>query len=114
MLKKLKQNKKGFTLAELLVVVAILAILVAVAIPVFRGAVGQAEAAVTNANFRAAKAQASVQYLLEKDTATKYFDYTVDANGNITLSSSSKTVEEKASQTTGTVKVSSEEFTLKN
>ena len=30
-----KTNKKGFTLAELLIVVAIIAVLVAIAIPVF-------------------------------------------------------------------------------
>ena len=30
-----KNNKKGFTLAELLIVVAIIAVLVAIAIPVF-------------------------------------------------------------------------------
>ena len=30
-----KTNKKGFTLAELLVVVAIIAVLVAIAIPIF-------------------------------------------------------------------------------
>ena len=34
---KTKINRKGFTLAELLVVVAILAILVAVSIPIFTG-----------------------------------------------------------------------------
>ena len=34
---KTKLNKKGFTLAELLVVVAIIAILVAVSIPIFTG-----------------------------------------------------------------------------
>ena len=32
---KTKKNKKGFTLAELLIVVAIIAVLVAIAIPVF-------------------------------------------------------------------------------
>ena len=34
-LKKAKENKKGFTLAELLIVVAIIAVLVAIAIPIF-------------------------------------------------------------------------------
>ena len=31
----MKKNKKGFTLAELLIVVAIIAVLVAISIPVF-------------------------------------------------------------------------------
>ena len=34
MLKKIKENKKGFTLAELLIVVAIIAVLVAISIPI--------------------------------------------------------------------------------
>ena len=34
-MKNKKNNKKGFTLAELLIVVAIIAVLVAIAIPVF-------------------------------------------------------------------------------
>ena len=35
LIKKVRENKKGFTLAELLVVVAIVGILVAISIPVF-------------------------------------------------------------------------------
>lgn len=34
LLKKFRENKKGFTLAELLVVVAIVAILVAISVPI--------------------------------------------------------------------------------
>lgn len=36
MFKKAKENKKGFTLAELLIVVAIIAVLVAISIPILR------------------------------------------------------------------------------
>ena len=54
---KKKLNKKGFTLAELLVVVAIIAVLVAIAIPVFGGALGKANHAADLANVRAAYAE---------------------------------------------------------
>ena len=44
MLKKLT-NKKGFTLMEMLIVVAIIAVLVAIAIPTFSGAMAKANQA---------------------------------------------------------------------
>ena len=62
MLKKLT-NKKGFTLMEMLIVVAIIAVLVAVAIPTFNGALNKARVATDAANIRAAYAEASVEYL---------------------------------------------------
>ncbi|MEG2529983.1 MAG: prepilin-type N-terminal cleavage/methylation domain-containing protein, partial [Anaerovoracaceae bacterium] len=58
-----KVNKKGFTLAELLVVVAIIAILVAVSIPIFSGKLEEARKNTDLANVRAAKAAAVVEYL---------------------------------------------------
>lgn len=56
MLKKL-QNKKGFTLMEMLIVVAIIAVLVAIAIPVFNGALTKSKEAADVANIRAAYAE---------------------------------------------------------
>ena len=44
------QDEKGFTLAELLIVVAIIAVLVAVAIPVMSGALAKATEAACKAN----------------------------------------------------------------
>ncbi len=52
-----KTNKKGFTLAELLVVVAIIAVLVAIAIPIFTAQLEKAREATDAANIRAAYAE---------------------------------------------------------
>lgn len=53
----MKKTKKGFTLAELLVVVAIIAVLVAVAIPIFTSQLEKSREAVDAANIRAAYAE---------------------------------------------------------
>lgn len=66
MLKKLR-NKKGFTLAELLIVVAIIGVLVAISIPIFTSQLEKARRATNQANARAAYAAASAEYL-EDDT----------------------------------------------
>ena len=57
------KNKKGFTLVELLVVVAIIAILVAISIPMVTGALNSAKIATDKANMRAAEGAAMVEYL---------------------------------------------------
>ena len=49
-------TRKGFTLAELLIVVAILAILVAVSIPIFTSQLDKAKKSTDEANLRACKA----------------------------------------------------------
>lgn len=49
-----KTNKKGFTLAELLIVIAIIAVLIAIAIPTFAGALDNARRQTDHANIRAA------------------------------------------------------------
>ena len=65
-----RNNKKGFPLAELLIVVAIIAVLVAIAIPVFGAQLKKANEAVDQANIRACYAEAASDYLLDTmDTA---------------------------------------------
>ena len=63
MLKRVRENKKGFTLAELLIVVAIIGVLVAVSIPIFTAQLAKARLATNQANARAAKAAAVAAYL---------------------------------------------------
>ena len=60
-----KLNKKGFTLAELLVVVAIIGVLVAISIPIFTSQLEKARDAVSVANLRAAYAEAATKVLTE-------------------------------------------------
>lgn len=60
-----KMNKKGFTLAELLIVIAIMAVLLAVAIPVFSSQLEKARDSVDANTERAAKSLAEAHYLLE-------------------------------------------------
>ena len=62
-----KLNKKGFTLAELLVVVAIIAILIAIAIPIFTNALENAQLRTNQANIRAVKAAAVTEILANWD-----------------------------------------------
>ena len=52
-----KLNKKGFTLAELLVVVAIIGVLVAISIPIFTSQLEKSREAVDLANIRGAYAE---------------------------------------------------------
>ena len=65
---KKKLNKKGFTLAELLIVVAIIAVLAAIAIPVFSSQLTKAKVATDISNLRSAKAAAQVYYLTNNPT----------------------------------------------
>lgn len=55
------KNRKGFTLAELLIVVAIIAVLVAISIPIFTGQMEKAREAADAANIRAQYAEVMAQ-----------------------------------------------------
>lgn len=68
-------NKKGFTLMEMIIVVAIVAILAVLTIPTLTGNTKKAAKAADEANLRSAKAVYQVLVMEEKVDSTKtYFD----------------------------------------
>ena len=63
MFKKFRKNEKGFTLAELLIVVAIIGVLVAISIPIFTSQLEKAREATDLANIRSAYAECTTAVL---------------------------------------------------
>ena len=98
MLKKLT-NKKGFTLMEMLIVVAIIAVLVAIAIPTFNNALEKSREATDAANIRSAYAEVmacAMTNATEADAAKNDVDVNDDTDGEYTYS---KTVKATQKQT---------------
>ena len=75
MFKKLSK-KKGFTLMEMMIVVAIIAILIAIIIPTFTGALARAHAAADEANLRAYYAEQMADAILKDSAPTAPTDTT--------------------------------------
>ncbi|WP_105304069.1 pilus assembly FimT family protein [Anaerolactibacter massiliensis] len=90
-MKKIRTNKKGFTLAELLIVVAIIGVLVAISIPIFTSQLEKARLATNQANARAAYAAVEAQYL-DDDTKTGDFTYNV-SDGKIATTAATDATE---------------------
>lgn len=121
-------NKKGFTLAELLIVVAIIGVLVAISIPIFTSQLEKAREATDEANIRSIYAQLSADVLTENTTSNTKKDkdvcpaavtYSVnkaDATGNVTGKATYKMTQKTAglvgggSVTIGGVEIKSEDF----
>ena len=78
-----KMNKKGFTLAELLIVVAIIGVLTAIAIPVFTTQLEKSREATDLANVRSAYAQVMVDALDDGATTHTENGVTYTAGGAI-------------------------------
>lgn len=70
----MKQAKKGFTLMEMLIVIAIIAVLIAIAIPVFTSQLEKSREAADLANVRSAYAQVSTEVLLGNPETTVTVD----------------------------------------
>ena len=117
MMKKLK-NKKAFTLAELLIVIAIIAVLVAIAIPVFNAQLDKAEKGVLTANCRSALSEATLDYLdngtLDNDKITYdevEFTATVDTATHVVTVTGEKTIGGKTVTATATTTTPEPELT---
>lgn len=74
LVKEKRKSQKGFTLMEMLIVVAIIAVLVAISIPVFNTQLEKAREQADAANMRAAKAVAIAQYLMEEKSIDGFYD----------------------------------------
>lgn len=73
---KRKRNRSGFTLMEMLIVIALIAVLIAIAIPVFASQLEKSREATDLANVRAAYAQVSTEALLGNSETTVTVDLT--------------------------------------
>ncbi len=82
MMKKIRKNDKGFTLAELLIVVAIIGVLVAISIPIFTSQLEKSREAVDLANVRVAYAEISAAALTEDEAPTATTNTTYARTGS--------------------------------
>ena len=92
-----KKNKKGFTLMEMLIVVAIIAVLVAVAIPTFSSQLHKARVATDWANVRSYYAQLQYDFMETGKIKQKYLhDMGMDPTGLTSFQLDGQTIKLKA------------------
>ena len=104
-------NKKGFTLIEMLVVIAIIAVLVAIVIPTVTSATTKAQAASNAANLRSVKAAISIDYLAgDFEPSVTAGSTTVSNAGDYWADVTFKDVDSKG--TTVALAFEDEEFTI--
>ena len=107
-----KINKKGFTLAELLIVVAIIGVLVAISIPIFTAQLNKAKYAADEANARSIYAELVADYLSSggkaqgTDNTTISLDKTsISVGGGDTVTTTSPSGTKNAYKFSGIVKI---------
>jgi type IV pilus assembly protein PilA len=90
-----KEGKKGFTLMEMLIVVAIIAVLIAIAIPVFTTQLDKAHLATGAANTRSELATVTATYLTDGTdiTADKFVTQISTDLGSDALSGCTVTID---------------------
>ena len=98
-----KNNNKGFTLAELLIVVAIIAVLVAIAIPVFTSQLEKSREATDLANLRSAYAECSAALLTGSNDGINGVTYTAATGTAVATATKQVTLRQQQAgwQTTG-------------
>ena len=70
-----KMNKKGFTLIEMLVVIAIIAVLVSIIIPVVSSSTVKARAAADAANLRSVLSECTIAYTADNTVVKTASDF---------------------------------------
>lgn len=81
-MRKMK-NSKGFTLMEMLIVVAIIAVLIAIAIPTFNASLNKARVATDEANIRSGYASVMVEVLTADEELKTETTYTLKTDGGV-------------------------------
>lgn len=95
-MKNLRKDKGGFTLVELMIVVVILGILVAIAVPIFSAVTSNAKKKTCRNNIDTIE-KAGTQYLINRSDENIFGIFTANAGGGTTTTSatiSSKTESE--------------------